>query len=1117
MPAGSIDCLEAPDGAAGADTLAYVNAVGRLPMSSTAPGLSFAQERLWIIDRLAEDKALYNAAMIFDLRGALDTTLLEQAIAEVIGRHHVLRTGFVDRQGQAALIQASPEAFALGIEDLRGREHAAEVARRHQRSVLDQPFDLAAPPLLRAILYRFDDEVHQLVLTVHHIIFDGASIDIFLRELEAIYPSLTLGQAVSLPDLPLQSHDAAAIERQRISGEHRQRLADFWSNEFGGELPVLALPSDRPRPAVQTYRGATLSMPVAGAWMQQLEHASRRERVTPFMYMLATYALWLCRYAGQQDVVIGSPFALRADKDTRNLIGFLVNTVAMRLRMASRVSFRQFLHGVRDVCLKHYSYGEFPFGELVGMLGAQRELAHSPVFQAMLVVQNARPSVQLSPELRMSYAGEVPTDRARFDLALVLDPLESGATLSLEYNSDLFDASTAQRMLDHFNVLLSAAMDRPDALTDELPLLGDADRARAMDAWNDTGSQPAMGLAHELFEAQARRQPDAIALISGQTTWTYGELNRRADQLAQLLRRQGIHPETPVGVLLERSPELVCSMLAIFKAGGVYLPLDPAYPDERVAFMIGDARPGLVITGQGLRDRVNALLARQTFTRAPFIWDWHDDGATLEHQASDAPPQAPTPHELAYIIYTSGSTGKPKGVEVSHGAFFNLVKAKIDGFGVRPDSCVLQFVSFGFDVSVSDVGMTLAAGARLLLRPADIIGGEPLARLLREHEVSVIVLPASVLATVPADDLPALQSVIAGGEACSAELVDRWAPGRRFINAYGPTEATICTTMARCTPNSGTPPIGRPIPHARVYVLDTHLEPVPPGVTGELYIGGAGLARGYLGRPDLTAERFIPDPFAALNHAASAGARLYRTGDHARYLPDGSIAFVERVDDQVKIRGFRIELGEIEAVLRQHPSAQDAVVTAQSLGAGGKCLVGYVVPKNGEATDAQALITHLRARLPEHMVPVAMVPLAIFPRTTNGKIDRRALPLPEALGYGTGRAYVAPRTLTEEILATVIGNVLGLAEVSVEDDFFALGGQSILAAQVMARASERFELSLSLRLLFESPTIAALALRIEEALMEEIEAMDDADVAQALDTNDGAALAHASTGKGSAA
>ena len=1083
-------------------------------MGITLPRPSFAEERLWIIDQLVDDKALYNASMLFNLDGQLEPALLERSIVEIMRRHAVLRSGFTEHQGAAVVVEGNTEFFVLLLEDVRTRERAVDWVKQHQRDVANLPFSLSSPPLLRAVLYRLDEHKYQLLLTVHHIIFDGASIELFLKELEAIYPALQAGGAMPLPELSMQHADAAMAERLRISGEHRQRLLDHWSHELGGDLPVLALPSDRPRPSVQSYRGAALSMPLAKAFMDTWESACRRERVTPFMYMLTAYAVWLYRYTGQQDVVIGSPFALRSDKDTQGLIGFFVNTVAMRVRVDQRATFRQCLRDVRNHCLQAYAHGEFPFGELVGALGAQRELAHSPIFQAMLVVQTVRSSVQLSPALRMSYAGEVPTQRARFDVTVILDPLEDGSTLTLEYSSDLFDAATGQRMLEHFQVLLSAAIDHPEIAVSALPLLGHVERTRALEDWNDTGRDAPLGLAHTLFEARARHSPDAPAIIDGDTLWTYGELEHRANQLANVLHSLGVGPGMPVGVLLTRSPELVCTMLAIFKAGGVYLPLDPVYPDERIAFMLDDARAGLAVTGQDSKERLETLLAEPSLIQRPRLWDWQLDGATLDRHAVDAPGHGPSPDHLAYIIYTSGSTGKPKGVEITHRAFFNLIKAKIDGFGVYADSCVLQFVSFGFDVSVSDVCMTLAAGARLLLRPADVVGGEPLARLLRAHEVSVIVLPASVLATVPADNLPALKSVIAGGEACSAELVDRWAAGRRFINAYGPTEATICTTMARCVPQGGTPSIGRPIPHARAYVLDACLEPVPPGVTGELYIGGAGVARGYLGRAALTAERFIPNPFAAPDHAVAPGSRLYRTGDFARYLPDGSIAFVERVDDQVKIRGFRIELGEIEAALRQHPDVQDAVVATHSFGAGGKQLVAYYVAHAGVATSDATLASYLRMRLPEHMVPSAIIALDTFPRTANSKVDRRALPLPETPGHHAGRVHVSPRTLTEEILVALMEEVLARNDISVEDDFFALGGQSILAAQMMARASERFDIALSVRLLFESPTVAMLALRIEDALMEQIEAMDDLEVAHALAGNTESAPTASTSTKG---
>ena len=1063
--------------------------------------LSFAQERLWIIDKLVDDKALYNASMLFKLEGELDADVLERAIKEVVQRHEVLRTAFAEQDGQPRAFTLPAIDCRLAREDLSGHDGSATIAGERQTLAAAEPFDLAHPPLLRATLYRLSRHSHELLLTVHHIIFDGASIDVLLNELGSLYPAFAAGKPSPLTEPPVQSGALAATERQRISGAHKERLLGYWQDQLDGELPVLSLPTDRPRPALQTFRGATLCKSLPSALASNLQALCRSERTTPFMVMLTAYAIWLCRYANQQEAVIGVPYALRADGPSKGAIGFLVNTMALRMRPDGRASFRELLRESRNRCLDAYPYGELPFGELLGALGAHREMTRPPVFQAMLVVQSRRPTVQLGSALNMRYAGEVPTDKARFDVSMVLDFLADGATLSLEYNLDLFEPATAERMLGHFLVLLDAALQQPELPAWRLPLLAPQERQRILEDWNDTGHAAPEGLSHALFEAQAARTPDAAALIHGDTVWTYAQLEQRANQLAHTLQSMGVGQETPVGVLLERSPELVCSMLAIFKAGGVYVPLDPAHPDERLAYMAGDARTHAIVTGQGLKSRLTSLLdaARDVLPRQPVLVDWCEDSAGMARQPFTPPPNGPQPRQLAYVIYTSGSTGRPKGVEIEHRAFYNLVLAKIDGFGIFPDSCVLQFVSFGFDVSVSDVCMTLAVGARLLLRPADVVGGEPLAQLLKEHAVSVIVLPASVLATLPPVTLPALRSVIAGGEACSAELVDRWAHDRRFVNAYGPTEATICTTMARCQPGGGPPPIGRPIPHARTYVLDAHLQPVPPGVTGELYIGGAGLARGYLGRPAMTAERFVPHPFAAEHGGVPAGSRLYRTGDLARYLPDGSLVFVVRADDQVKIRGFRIELGEIEATLLLHTAVQDALVTAQPLGVGGPQLVAYYVAAGDNRPDSATLLAFLRARLPEHMIPALLIPLDAFPRTTSGKIDRRALPKPDAYANLYSGEPMPPRTPAEEILAAVFAEVLQLPSIGVEDDFFALGGQSILATQVMARLRERLELDLSVRLLFEAPTVAALALRVEDALAAQIDALDDEQVAQALE------------------
>ncbi|WP_147470322.1 non-ribosomal peptide synthetase, partial [Corallococcus sp. AB049A] len=1062
-----------------------------LPARDADGPLSFAQERLWIIDQLVDDAALYNTSVRLYFHGPLDVAVLEQALTEVLRRHEVLRTGFVSRDGQPRLHVVAPGPFPLTVVDLEGVAEAEAAAHTREQAQALTPFALRQPPLLRGLLLRWDARRAWLLLTAHHAVFDGASVDLLLRELEALYPAFARGLASPLPALPVQARDVAAWERGQLQGATRERLLAYWTEHLGGELPVLTLPTDHPRPPAQTFRGATLTRDVPRGLLADLEALGRRAQATPFMALLAAFCAWLSRYSGQRDVVVGTPFESRTPSEARGLMGFFVNTLALRVDLQGTPSFRELLARVRKVALDGYAHGALPFNDVLGAFGARRELSHAPLFQVMLVVQDRVAPATLQPGLTVASGGEVHTGKARFDLTLVVDFPPAGPTFSLEYNTGLFAPGTAARMLEHFTALLGAAIARPDAPFDTLPLLSPLERRRMLESWNDTGQAPPTGCGHALFEAQARREPGRVAVRSGGVSWTYGELEARANQVAAHLRSLGVGPEVRVGLLMERSPELVCAVLGIAKAGGVYVPLDPAHPDDRLAFMMADSRMRVVVSGSGLGARADALASRVSL--APAVVDVVRDARVLARQPATPHDSGVGPEHLAYVIYTSGSTGRPKGVEVEHRAFYNLVLAKIDGFGIFPDSTVLQFVSFGFDVSVSDVFMTLAVGATLLLRPADVVGGAELATLLRDEAVTVIVLPASVLATLPATELPALKSVIAGGEACSAGLVDRWAPGRRFINAYGPTETTICTTMARCQAGGGAPPIGRPIPHARVYVLDARLEPVPPGVTGELYIGGAGLARGYLGRADLTADRFIPNPFARV-----PGERLYRTGDLARFLPDGSLMFVVRVDDQVKIRGFRIELGEIEATLRQHPGVHEALVAVHERGPGGKQLIAYVLGTPGTPVALDGLPRFLRERLPEHMVPSAFIALDAFPRTPNGKVDRRALPVPAHDASARTSPPVAPRTLTEELLVELWCEVLRLPTVGVEDDFFALGGQSILAAQVMARVRERFEVSLSVRVLFESPVLAALAARIEEALMADIDALSDEEVAQAL-------------------
>ncbi len=1030
--------------------------------------LSFAEERLWFIDQVGGPPALYNTAVKFRLDGPLDVEALRRAFAALVARHEAFRTGYGEIDDRPVALVGPEGALDLVVEDVSEAADPNAKAEGLMRAVAEAPFDLAAPPLVRLLLIRFSPERHVLLLAAHHIVFDGASIDILTADLAALY----VDAAASRPPLGAIA-EAVEAERRALVEPRRSAMLDWWLKHLDGELPTLTAPGDRPRPAHSARIGATLVRPAPAATLDALGKVCRSQRATLFMGLLAAWSGWLGRYASQGEVVVGAPFSLRGAPEAQGLIGYFVNTLPLRLDLAGDPSLKTLITRARDASLGAYPNAELPFGDIPAALGAPRGLSAAPLFQTMLVVQPPAETRALAAGLTLAFDGELAVDRSRFDLTLILDHPVDGPRLSLEYDLELFDPTTAERMLDHFLAFLDAGAAAPDAPIGRLPMLSAGEREALLAMGRGPVRPVEARPCHALVAAQAARTPDAVAVAWTDGVLSYGELEARANRVARQLQALGVGREAPVGLVMARGPDLICALLAVLKTGGTYVPLDPALPDARLDFMIGDARPTVLIGDAGSAERL-ARLAKAADARA-FVWS-DLEGSATNQEASPLPVET-RPGDRAYVIYTSGSTGQPKGVEVSHGAFRNLVDAKIEGFDVRPDSRVLQFVSFGFDVSVSDVLMTLAVGARLVLRPDDAVGGEPLAEVMREQGISVIVLPASVLATLPSEGFPALRSVIAGGEACSAELVARWAtPGRRFVNAYGPTEATICTTMAVCRPGEGPPPLGQAIANAEIHVLDANLEPTPPGVLGEIHIGGLGLARGYLNRPELTAQRFIASPFGP------PGARLYRTGDLGRRLANGALMFVARTDDQVKVRGVRIELGEIEAALRTHPAVQDVLVLIDGEGAT-KRILAYAVGAPGEALTPGDLRDHVRGRLPDAMIPAAILVLDAFPRTPNGKIDRKALARPEA----ERAAPVAPRTVTEEVLAEIWSEVLNRA-VGVEDDFFALGGQSILATQVVARARRRFEIDLGVRALFEAPTIAALALKVEDAILAQIDA-----------------------------
>ncbi|HEX7238741.1 MAG TPA: amino acid adenylation domain-containing protein, partial [Longimicrobiaceae bacterium] len=991
--------------------------------------VSFAQQRLWLVDRIEPGSSAYNVPHALRLRGVLDVGALRGSLDELVRRHETLRTTFAERDGVPVQVVHPPAPVPLPVVDLGGLPEAVARAERLAKAEAMQPFDLARGPLLRSTLLRLEGEDHVLCFTLHHVVSDGWSMDVLVREVSALYAAFGRGERSPLPELPVQYADYAAWQRDWLSGEVLEEQLEYWRTRLAGAPPLLEIPTARPRAAGQSTRVARHHFELPHGVRTGVGELSRREGTTLFMTVLAAWQVLLGRYAGQEDVVVGSPIAGRNRRETEGLIGFFVNMLALRADLGGDPTWTEMLGRVREAALGAYDHQDLPFERLVEELAVERSLTHTPLFQAIFSLNRAGGPGE---QLRLGDLSVEPfgggEEAAKFDLNLVVAAGAEALSGALVYRAELFEPETMARVTGHLEVVLGTMVADPRRRLSELSLLRAAERAQVLEAWGSTPAELPPLTVHELFARQAARAPHAIAVTFEEGALTYGELERGANRLAHRLRRLGVGPETRVAVCAGRSLELVVALLAVLKAGAAYVPVDPSYPAERVAYLLDDSGCTAVLVQEALRAGLPSTTARVLSLGAALA----EPGAE-----EDAPGVPVDPQGAAYVIYTSGSTGTPKGVVVTHANVARLFRATDSWFGFGADDVWTLFHSYAFDFSVWEIWGALLHGGRLVVVPFETSRspGE-LHRLLAREGVTVLSQTPSAFrqlvraeeALEPAPPL-ALRYVVFGGEALEPGSLRPWMERHgedvpRLINMYGITETTVHVTYRPIrwsdVEAGEASPVGTRIPDLSVRVADPWGNLVPAGVAGELYVGGAGVARGYLGRPELTAERFVPDPFSG-----EPGARMYRSGDRARWLAAGELEYLGRIDFQVKVRGFRIELGEVEAALVGHPSVREAVVTLREDAPGDRRLVGYVVPEGGAVSVAD-LRAGLKASLPEYMLPSAYVVLEELPLTGNGKIDRRALPAPE---WTSGEAYVAPRTPVEEVLAGIWGDVLGAERV----------------------------------------------------------------------------------------
>lgn len=1031
--------------------------------------LSFAQESLWFLDQYEPNSSLYNVPHVLRLKGLLDVSALQKGIEYVVNRHESLRSRFVSREGKPVQEVVPNVTVPLPVIDLSSLSSGdrEKEARHRIDEESARPFDLSIAPLFRAGLIRLGPEEHILMLTMHHIISDLASFQVFYKELSAAYEACSNGGIPQMSPRVLQFPEYAARQRQQAIGKRYKEQLAYWKKQLAGERPVIELPQSRPRPRVLSFAGRRRRIELPVHIRDGARELSRRQNTTMFVTLMAAFQALLHRYSGQTDIIVGSPMSGRMDAQTEEMIGFLINTLPIRANLGGDPSFIEVMERVKWAVLGALANQEAPVEKLIDDLKIARNGARNPLFQTVF---------QFVPDsaLALKLNGicveplEIELGTSKFEMTVTLADSPAGLVGDIEYSTDLFDEKDIERIFRHFQTLLEGAIANPHQKISRLPLLPPEELATVTNLWNRThGSYPRHATVNQLFEEQAANRPDSVALVFNDSSITYGELNRRANQLARRLRKHGIGPDTLVGFCVERSIEMVVGLIGILKAGGAYVTLDPNAPHERIAYMFEDTRAKVFVTTTRFRDLASPG------TQVVCL----DEAQAFANEEESNLPSIAGSESLAYVIYTSGSTGKPKGVLVPHRAIVRLVK-ETNYLPFTPDDVFLQFATISFDASTLELWGPLLNGGKLVIFPPQFESLEQLGTVIREKGVTTLWLTAGLFHEMVEQriaDLKSVRYLLAGGDVLSPAHVIKALkelPDTTLINGYGPTENTTftcCFRIPRDWQGGRTVPIGSPISNTQVYILDDHLQPVPVGVAGELFAAGDGLAREYLNAAELTAGKFLPNPFST-----EPGAKMYRTGDRVRWLPDGTIEFLGRRDTQVKIRGYRIELSEIETALAVHPAVQQCVVTAREDNTGTRQLVAYVVFKPDSPRDPAKLREFLAQRLPAYMAPSSFVALDSLPLNANGKVDRYRLPDPAGMLLTTATASAA-MTADEEKVAQIWSEVLGVEVKRADDNFFELGGHSLLATRVISRVNIAFGGSLPLRALFEAPTVSALA------------------------------------------